>query len=383
LDTRRTHANRGGEEVRLLFRIVLVAIAFVAGAAPSILLAQVKVYAWHPAEDPRIVPMVWVRPFQPYGQDADTDPVSAARRVALAMRDRVEGDRVLFVAHALPRVDRSDLRKIVTSGAPTDWTRYRTELPAVRFNQIRRYLDDPTSYHREFAEHLRRANVHLDLVVADEEDGWSTWHTPQPERAERFQDLFSGPRAVAALPPEVRRHAQLDWGQIHRQAYIDWNQWSTLQYHQHLYDSLMVPLNNALGKTVPFSQYQAYRMIEEGVSTDFNTWPLYTSATFDVSSPALYPDGQGNAFHGMGDAAARDKHLQLCLAQIGNTRDRRIPWVPYPSYIGKEQFRQLIEGCHRLGVREFLYWNPNHTLAEDDNAFASEVFAALNRRSSR
>ena len=218
---------------------------------------------------------------------------------------------------------------------------------------------------------LQQNNYAPYRVALDWETGMSYWHLKGEGAADQsgeFVPLWANPQAFAKLPEDVRtfQPADMHWQQ-NRQAIITWNRYATEHRNAALQRTYLPPLREAFpdAKMTNYGDTPSFK----GTLRDQNGWPLYRLGMTDESSPMLYrKNSQDN--------------LALIRGIIEGGGPMPVPWVSYPSYIGRDAWEATIRGAHQLGVREFLYWNPNvPDKADDDDAFAAALITELNRLS--
>lgn len=204
-------------------------------------------------------------------------------------------------------------------------------------------------------------------VALDWEKGMSYWHLPRtPDNGpkQQFDRLWNHEEALSKLPEALRNYTadQIHW-KTGRPGVIAWNQYA----REVRADTLRAAFTDPLHEKFIAARITNYEDIRyEGDLRDHNGWPLPHALMGDESSPVLYST----------DAQRNLDQLRDILTAGG---EMPVPWVPYPSYIGRESWEQTMRGAFALGVREFLYWNPNEERkAEGDDAFASQIIVDLN-----
>ncbi|MGB7160684.1 MAG: hypothetical protein WBD40_21650 [Tepidisphaeraceae bacterium] len=329
-----------------------------AGASTS----GVRVYAWFDARQPIVTPMIWVRVDEEW-------PLAAANRVAAALKSRPAGQRVLFLWHPFPPIDKRDLPKLIARG--------------VRF-------DD--RYYRQFFGRLAELEAPIERIVLDYEDGVSIWHTigviPEgPERLRAATNVLNDPAASARLPEEVRRTtpAALCSPFAGRDAYVAWNQWASRELESAIRKSLIDVAAERLGARPRTTNYND--VLPSFPVYDLNGWPLQSAAVGDESSPSCYITPSGGRYVDR----RKDPRWNRFIDNLNAVRSAMangpvVPWVAPPTYDGDARgvrdgnawlWEQMIRHLRATGVREFLYWNPPYrgrNIVRED-ARAARVFA--------
>jgi hypothetical protein len=202
------------------------------------------------------------------------------------------------------------------------------------------------------------------------ESGFGYWHRPgnrvnaQDRRSPEILEAFADEEAFAALPSNIQA---LDPNDIamggSREAMILWNAFCTLTVSRWIRKTFTDPFLHIF----PNARASNYQDAEWRFEVkDQNGWPRTSRMSGNDASPSLYDK----------DASRNLLYLDSIRRDINHPP---VPWVPYPSYNGRDAWEDTIHGCYEHGVRDFLYWNPfQPDKKSDDDAFASSVFTALN-----
>lgn len=292
-----------------------------------------KVYTWHKINDHCYTEMIWIAPFQGYGT-YDPDPIAAAEKAHPLLMAKENGHRVLFFSHG-SKLKLDDPAKLVALGLDHE---------------------DQAYWYRAFFWRLHQLGTDIDLIVMDEEVGFSKWSLPEGS----FQKIYQDPSAFRRLPNHLQAYKpeEYTWP-WNRQAIIDWGMFSSEKVQEALYSNVAQTANRAFGKSIRFTNYNWMRLSPEIPVTDLNGWPLYTESPTSISAPSLYPTGQGNAVKNAENP--KDADLERCLTIARSCKARGgtlMPWVPFPDFVGRDIFTRLVKGLREIGVEEFLYWNP-------------------------
>jgi len=228
------------------------------------------------------------------------------------------------------------------------------------------------SQSREWWEKMLRTLSAYDFLpgrlALDWENGMSYWHVKgegEPDQSHRFQPIWDDSEAFESLPDHLKEYEPDDFNyRKNRSLIIAWNQYAEDVRVQALKEAFVEPLL-ALEADTRVTNYRD--VIYDGSLLDSNGWPYEQGGLTDESSPVLYRK----------NAEANLKEIRRIKEAGGPVP---VPWVPYPAYIGREVWEQTVRGAYELGVREFLYWNPDFPdkLADDD-AFAASVIADLQK----
>jgi len=216
---------------------------------------------------------------------------------------------------------------------------------------------------------LRQHNLQPSRVALDWETGMDYWNKASGRRPEEtkliFLPVWNDRRARAKLPTALRKFSPADFHwQRSRDAVIAWTQYARLQRRNVLRRTYVDPLH-AVFPRAKITNYQD--TLHDGSMKDQNGWPYSQDALTNESSPRLYEK-----------SAQANYDLLRSIRAAGGPPP--VPWISYPSYIGKEVWADTIKGAYALGVREFLYWNPKpngKSPDPSDDAFAAAVFREL------
>ena len=213
---------------------------------------------------------------------------------------------------------------------------------------------------------LEQRDLAPDWVAMDIEGGVGYWQLGQEaERTAALASLWADDASRAALSPELVQHGPgapgwMQWS-ADREGVILFDQFAAEVRNQALQKSFRDPLHQRF-PAATISNYND--QLDDGLSKDGNGWPLPQVMLGQVASPPLY-------------AKNAETNLER-VRQILATGTPVAPWVSHPSYIGRDVWKATVEGAYRLGVRDFLYWNPDAMgKTEEDDEFAAGVFADL------
>ncbi|MEO0514402.1 MAG: hypothetical protein AAF086_03795 [Planctomycetota bacterium] len=209
-------------------------------------------------------------------------------------------------------------------------------------------------------------------VALDWETGMRTWHfsgglTPA-EAHKLFAEVWDDPEAFAKLPDAVKAFSPDQFHfRVNRDAINAWNQYGADVLNDALRQAFAVPL----WEKFPDAKITNWRDAHYVGRMERNGWPFEQSGVTDESSLSMYKRTvEGNL--------ARLKPI------VDAGGPAPVPWVAYPSFTGYEVWAQTMREAYKLGVREFLYWNPNLKDIKDfpdkapgDDAFAASIIAEL------
>ncbi len=207
---------------------------------------------------------------------------------------------------------------------------------------------------------LEQRGLRPGRVALDWETGVGYWDLRGPNQGDvtlQLAPVWQDAEAFARLPEAVRVYepAEFDW-KTNRHAVIAWTQYAAEVRADALREVFVEPLH-AVFPGVPVSNYRDAR--HSGALKDSNGWPFPQAGVGLESSPPLY-------------RKSAEENLQMLRAVADAGGPPPVPWVSYPSYVGRDVWEATIRGAYALGVREFLYWNP----AEEDKAQGDDTFAA-------
>lgn len=219
----------------------------------------------------------------------------------------------------------------------------------------------------DFLWALEKRGLTPHRAALDLEAGFSYWQVKGP-RVDTFQTLFSNPEARAVLPEQLLsippegfdfRHAKNEENIKAWEDYAESNRARSFQ------EAFAAPLLRRFSSAKITNYSDGIRAAP--FARDPNGWLYGNRAISGEASPVLY-----------------HKDVEANLLEVESTANGSklpvVPWIPPPSFIGRDVWEQTVEGAVELGVREFLYWNAGVKLKlADDDAFAVSVMERINR----
>lgn len=220
---------------------------------------------------------------------------------------------------------------------------------------------------REFLWALDQRGLRPHRAALDLEAGFGYWQVPGP-RVETFRKLFNDPKIAAVLPESILKISPegFDYRDArNRQNIKAWQDYAGERRAATFRAAFQVPLEEQFPGAKITNYWDGIR--GEPLAVDLNGWPYPRESISEEASPTMY------------HTSVELNRLEIESAASG-TDVPVVPWIPPPSYIGRDVWTASVEAAVDLGVREFLFWNAGvEEKLEDDDAFAIAVFERLNR----